>query len=65
MLGSFSDTRGSVSDFLLYITAKKKGAKSVMRSERSMVSIVILNYSQAVQVDSMTSEAVMKLHLEE
>ena len=38
MLGSFSDTRGSVSDFLLYITAKKKDAKSVMRSERSMVS---------------------------
>ena len=38
MLGSFSDTRGSFSDFLLSITAKKKDAKSVMRSERSMVS---------------------------
>ena len=38
MLGPFSDTRGSFSDFLLSITAKKKDAKSVMRSERSMVS---------------------------
>ena len=38
MLGSFSDTRGSFSDFLLSIVAKKKDAKSVMRSERNMVS---------------------------